>query len=581
MAYALTTYTGDGGTVEYNVGFNWLAEDHVLVTVNAVTQVLDTDYTITASTNKVTFTTAPAGSAAIVIKRVTPKTEGGRVVNFTDGSGLSANDLNDSILQHLYIIQEMIDADTDVAAVGLELVDDATPQLGGDLDSNTFDIQFDDGKGIRDDSDNETLLFGKTTSAVNYIEVSNSATGSSPVIEAKGDDTNVGLVLTPKGTGDIKLGTLVLDGDNTVGAGQDNFILKYDHSAGKIGLEAETSASILGSFKNKVVNGSVDVWQRGTSFTTMAHQTYMADNYAYYKNGTMVHSGLQSSDVPTVAESSHLSNYSLHIDCTTADASLGAGDYSYVSTFIEGYNFKALAQQAFTLSFWVKATKTGTYCVSFRNSGADRSYVAEYTVSVANTWEKKTITVSASPSAGTWNYTNGKGLEVIFTLGSGSTFHTTAGSWQTGNFIATASQVNSTDSASNDFRLAQVQIELGSSATSFEGRDIFSELALCGRYHQRLGSGIAFAASATTTIAGGALFPVEMKSTPTLTLIDTTIDIVEYGVATKTSSGSSIIASYGVDTRGFGVEIGGFSGMTVGRPVSINQSVILTADAVF
>jgi hypothetical protein len=236
--------------------------------------------------------------------------------------------------------------------------------------------------------------------------------------------------------------------------------------------------------KNAVINGAFDIWQRGTSFAAAA-DGYQADRFRYDTAGTMVYTISRSATVPTQAQANYLANYSLKLDCTTADASIAAGDYCLVSQIIEGYNWKAFAQKQLTLSFWVRATKTGTYCVALRNSGADRSYVAEYTVNVTDTWEKKTVNIAASPSAGTWNYTNGKGVSVYFTIACGSTFQTTANAWQTGNYFATSNQVNGTDSTANDFYLALVQLELGGIATDFEPRAFGQELALCQRYYEK------------------------------------------------------------------------------------------------
>lgn len=237
--------------------------------------------------------------------------------------------------------------------------------------------------------------------------------------------------------------------------------------------------------KNLLKNANFTLWQRGTSFATIADGTYTADRFVYLKSGAMVHTVSRDTDVPTVSQSGVLSNYSLKLDCTTADASIAAGDYCRVSQRIEGYDWARVAQQDFVLTFWVKASKTGTYCVAFRNSGADRSFVAEYTISVANTWEKKTINVSASPSAGTWDYTNGVGLEVAWTLAGGSTYQTTAGAWQTGNYFATSNQVNGTDDVANNFWLAQVQLELGSTASAFEIKTIDKEVEECQRYYEK------------------------------------------------------------------------------------------------
>ena len=89
-----------------------------------------------------------------------------------------------------------------------DVVGDTTPQLGGNLDTNSFNIQFDDAHGIHDDSDNEQLVFQKTSSAVNYLEITNQATGSNPTLSANGSDTNVGLEFSTKGTGAIKFNDL-------------------------------------------------------------------------------------------------------------------------------------------------------------------------------------------------------------------------------------------------------------------------------------------------------------------------------------------------------------------------------------
>lgn len=242
--------------------------------------------------------------------------------------------------------------------------------------------------------------------------------------------------------------------------------------------------------KNKIINGNFNIWQRGTSIATpVAAGTYLADRFKYDKSGAMEHAMSQSTDVPAVSEiapTAAKSKYSLLLDCTTIDAAIAAGDYTVLYYYMEGFDFLAIAQRTFTLSFWVKATKTGTYCVSFRNSGNDRCYVAEYTVDVTATWEKKTITVPASPSGGTWDYTTGTGLLITWAIAAGSTYHTTANSWITsGPFVATANQVNGVDSTSNDFRLSQIQVELGSQVTPFDVVNFQTEISRCQRYYEK------------------------------------------------------------------------------------------------
>jgi hypothetical protein len=282
-----------------------------------------------------------------------------------------------------------------------------------------------------------------------------------------------------------------------------------------------------------IINGGFDIWQRGTSFATIADAAYSVDRWRYGKVGAMVHTVSRSTDVPAVSSTSPLQNYSALIDCTTVDSSIAAGDYCVFSQRIEGFRFLGFAQREFTLSFWVKGTKTGIHCVAFRNSVPDRSYVAEYTINAANTWEYKTITVSASPSAGTWDYTAGIGLTVAFALACGSTFQTTANAWQTGNFYGTASQVNACDNTANDFRLAMVQLDLGGGAGSFRATPFAEQLALCQRYFcktfpyatapaSNVGSDVGCLVytspvSGAITHAYQWLFPVAMRAAPTVT----------------------------------------------------------------
>jgi hypothetical protein len=260
-----------------------------------------------------------------------------------------------------------------------------------------------------------------------------------------------------------------------------------------------------------MINGALQVWQRGTSFAAVASGAYTADKFLYSKVGAMVHTVSQSTDVPTVAQAGTYVPFSMLVDCTTVDSSIAAGDYCLIYYAIEGYEFTKVAQRTFSFSFWVKATKTGIYCIAFRNSGNDRSYVAEYTVNVTATWELKTVTIPASPTAGTWNYTTGVGLNVLFTLACGSTFQTTANAWQTGNFFGTSNQVNACDSTSNDFRIAMVGTQLVPS--------IEDEMERCYRYAVLLrdvmhgGLGIR---TGTNLIYESCALPVPMRAVPTL-----------------------------------------------------------------
>jgi hypothetical protein len=292
------------------------------------------------------------------------------------------------------------------------------------------------------------------------------------------------------------------------------------------------------SGKNAVINGDMGIWQRNTSFATIANAAYDADRWAYGKSGAMVHTVSRSTDVPTVAQAGRLFNYSMLVDCTTADAAMAAGDLCYVYQPIEGYNWARFAQRALTLSFWVKATKTGIYCISLRNSGVDKCYVAEYTISAADTWEKKTVSISASPSAGTWDYTTGVGAYLGFCIACGSTKGSgTNNTWNASDQIATANQVIGTDSTSNDFRLCGIQLEVGTTATEFEHLTFQQQFMLCQRYYSKTFSyatapadnAADYGSTCRLEVQRSAAnmymhhyFPVEMRITPTIAFYNPT-----------------------------------------------------------
>ncbi len=241
----------------------------------------------------------------------------------------------------------------------------------------------------------------------------------------------------------------------------------------------------LFSNKNAIINGDLNIWQRGTSFISVVNASYTADRWIYLKSGTMVHDISRSTDVPTFSQAGRVFNYSILVDCQTIQSSISAGDYCFLGQIIEGFNWLPLAQKTITLSFWVKATKIGTYCASLSNVATDRSYTSEYVINASDTWEFKTITFTASPSAGTWDYSNGMGIRMNFVLACGSTRQTTNNSWQPGNYNATANQVNACDNAANNFRVCGIQLECGSVATDFEQRSFQQEINLCQRYYQK------------------------------------------------------------------------------------------------
>jgi hypothetical protein len=262
----------------------------------------------------------------------------------------------------------------------------------------------------------------------------------------------------------------------------------------------------LAGFKNRIINGKMDISQRGTNFVSPSTSTYTVDRWKIIYTASAAYTVSQQADVPASNEFQN----SLRVAVTTADTTIAAGDFSLIRQDIEGYNARDLIGRTFTLLFSVRSSKTGTHCVSFVNSGNNRSFIGEYTVSAANTWEQKSITVSGGLiTAGTWDWTNGAGLKVGWVLAAGSTYQTTAGAWQTGDFQATSSQVNCLDSTSNIFAITGVQLEAGSVATPFEHRPYEAEFALSRRYAR---------VQAYQVPAGTAqnLGTIDMRATPTI-----------------------------------------------------------------
>ena len=295
-------------------------------------------------------------------------------------------------------------------------------------------------------------------------------------------------ITTPDGTGNITVSRPLS------GSGASLTSLPAANLTGTLPAINGSSLTGISAQKNLIINGDFNIWQRGTSFAAAADATYTADRWKYQKSGAMVHTVSRSTDVPTQAESGHLSNYSLLATVTTADGSIGAGDYCTLTQRMEGYNSFPIHDKTITISFWVKATGTnvtGVYCCTLASSGHNQNYPTEYTINSANTWEKKTVTLTIDTSAGTWGATNTYGMAVIFPIVAGSTYQGTNETWNTTNFGVGTSGMQTTalGTTSNTFQIAQVQLEVGSVATDFEIRNHATELAMCKRYFERLNSG--------------------------------------------------------------------------------------------
>jgi hypothetical protein len=237
--------------------------------------------------------------------------------------------------------------------------------------------------------------------------------------------------------------------------------------------------------KNKIINGSFDFWQRGTSFASATNTQYTADRWAYGKVGSAVHTISRSSDIPATG----FSLSSLLMTCTTAQASMGASDQFGIQQRIEGSVLRTFKDKKMVMSFWVKASKIGQYSVSFFNALGTRGNAISYTITSANTWEKKTIRVTFD-STGTWNYDSSLGMYVWFPIAVGSSLQGPTG-WSNTVAVAVSGQVNLCDTVGATFQLADIVfVEDNDGQTrnpnfTFAGRDYMEEYQLCMRYFEK------------------------------------------------------------------------------------------------
>lgn len=262
--------------------------------------------------------------------------------------------------------------------------------------------------------------------------------------------------------------------------------------------------------RNLVYNGKIEVAQSGTSF--LAASGYVMDGYKYASALSGACNVSQSTIVPA-----GLGFYnSIAIVCATAKATLDPGSYAILSHSIEGVEARRIYERTFTISFRVRSAKAGVHCLAFRNGALTRSLIKEYTVIAANTWERKSITITGGlPSSVTWDFSAGaKGLEIDFALAAGVDFQSAKDVWGTSG-IATSNQVNVVDSVSNSFFITGIQVEAGKYATEFEHRGYPDELRFCKRYYERMDTTFGPTSAPTTNRLG--FWDVEKCKTPTVT----------------------------------------------------------------
>lgn len=372
-------------------------------------------------------------------------------------------------------------------------------------------------------------------------------------------------------------GTVVLAGDDIDAAiSPVNYTPTSSDISGNFAGIDNTLAT-LSTLNNNLIyagNFSTNPWQRGTSGFT-ANGSVTADRFLIGLTGAGTVEVSKVADAPLIADTGVFTQDCLAWEVTGADASIAATDIYRIFYKMRGFDFTSIAQRSFTLSFRVKSSVEGIYCVSFVNSGSDRSYIAEYEVSVADTWEYKTLTVSASPTGGTWNYTTGTGLTIGFTIAAGSNFQTTANAWQTGNFASTVNQVNGMDTMGNLFKIDLLKLEIGENATPYVNYAPLEVLQNCqAEYEKSYNFGVDPATATTDGIlsidTGTATtadiflpvtFSVSKNSTPTIVLYDAAGNS---GKVTKGGDNKTGVSSY-TGAHGFSM---GCSDLTLSSSLS-------------
>ena len=304
------------------------------------------------------------------------------------------------------------------------------------------------------------------------------------------------------------------------------------------------------SHRNLFVNGACRINQRGT--VTVGSGYGGPDRWVQYKSGSGAAITSQDTDVPTGQGFRN----SIKLDVSTALAS-GSSNWAWIGQYIEAQDCQSICKgtsnaKQLTLQFWVKSPKTGTHTVRLDSNDSNDGVGATYTVSSANTWEKKTVTFPASTS-GTINDDNGRGIHVLWVLSAGTnmssgTLNTTWAAWVNAN--AAPGQPNILDSTDNNFYLTGVQLEVGSVATPFEHRSIGEELSRCQRYFFNITgdngsrSGIPGYANSTSSLRCMVQFPAPMRAIPSISgsstamVFDSQDDSASFNCSSLTAGGA-------------------------------------------
>ena len=304
------------------------------------------------------------------------------------------------------------------------------------------------------------------------------------------------------------------------------------------------------NFRNIVINGDMSIAQRGTSvsgITNASGDVFVNDRFCWSESGSMTSTFTMSQDTDVPAGYGFAK--SLKLDCTATDTP-AAAERIRIETRFEGQNLQYLKKgtanaESWTLSFWVKSNKTGTYIVNFRDEDNARIVSKAYTINLASTWEKKTITV-APDTTDPFDNDNAHSLTVAWILSAGSSLQSgsLADVWQDyANANYAAGQVNFADSTDNNIWITGVQLEAGTTASDFEFLPVDVNKNRCDRYFQRILADAQYTAFGAGSVYNATLvsffipFKQEMRSSPSFSQSNLVVTQGNLSRAVTSSSG--------------------------------------------
>jgi hypothetical protein len=550
-------YTGDGSTTVFSVTGGYTANS-ISVFLNGVLLRNGTEVDVTSGS---TFTITPAPANGTLIDAVGPSaltstgvstivsqqfTANGTANSFVITSGYIAN----QVQVFLNGVKQIPGTDVDITS-GANVNFLTTPSNGFIVDvygiqsavalsSSVLTV------GANVNISTSSISIGNSSVNTQIVAGNVFLNGSTLVIG--NTSSNVTINSTAISVGTIQLNTSSYAGtannasflggtaaasyqlNSTLNANIANYLPSYTGVVNSSVTIAGTSINPFQGMKNRIINGDMRIDQRnaGALKSVSGNDIYTVDRWKGWASGGGVFSVQQSSTAPNNF------NNSVVLTVTTADSSVAAGDNYRFAQPIEGYNiadlgFGTSAAKTVTLSFWVRSNLTGTYGGSLYSVSGTRSYVYQYTINSANTWEYKTITIPGDTS-GTWGSTNSFGITVYFDLGSGSTYQNATGSWVGSEKFSTSGNANWIGTLSNNLYITGVQLEAGTVATAFERRLYSTELILCQRYFQKSYDIETAVGTATRTgyvnwnwgnmMSNATVYltwPVRMRSSPTVT----------------------------------------------------------------